>query len=63
VRTVAGLWFLLVILLRSRFRLGGPYWVWRRRTAVGHERRPTRETVAGVLEYARWVARMRRIAR
>lgn len=62
-RTVWGLWWLLVILLRSRFRLGGAYWVWRRRTAVGDGRRPAREMVAGVLEYARWVARMRRIAR
>ena len=61
--TLGGLWELLLLGARSGFRLGGPYWRWRRETAFGGdpERRPSRgERLRAVLDYGRWVYRMKR---
>jgi len=62
--TLGGLWALFVLGLRSGFRLrSSPYWRWRMETAFGTDRArwPTRrERVAAMLEYGRWVYRMKR---
>ncbi len=63
VDTLGGLWELGVLAVRSRFRLRGPYWRWRRETAFGTcaTARPTRwRRVLAVLGYGRWVYRMKR---
>jgi hypothetical protein len=61
--TIGGLWELLRLALRTRFRFSGPYWRWRIETAFGSDRRrwpPLRERIMAALEYGRWVHRMRR---
>jgi hypothetical protein len=61
--TIGGLWELLLLAARSRFRLSGPYWRWRGETAFGGDpaRRPgRRERLGQVLAYGRWVYRMKR---
>lgn len=43
------------------FRMRGPYWTWRTQTAFGRGWPKTKgEQLASILEYARWVRRMRR---
>lgn len=45
----------------TRFRFRGPYWEWRLHTAFGRGYPESRwELVYAVLEYGRWVRRMRR---
>jgi hypothetical protein len=45
----------------SGFRLKGRYWTWRMHTAFGKGYPATRaELIRSVLEYGRWVRRMRR---
>jgi len=45
----------------SGFRLRGRYWTWRMHTAFGRGYPASRmETIRSVLEYGRWVRRMRR---
>ncbi len=54
VDTLGGLWELGVLVVRSRFRLRGPYWRWRHETAFGTSAaaRPTRwRRVLAVLGY------------
>jgi hypothetical protein len=59
--TLGGLIELCRLALVSRFRLRSRYWQWRWQTAFGRGAPATRlETVAAVLQYARWVRRMRR---
>ena len=61
--TLGGLWELLLLAARSRFRMGGAYWRWRRETAFGTDparRPPRRERLRAVLDYGRWVYRMKR---
>jgi hypothetical protein len=61
--TFGGLWELVLLACRSRFRLRGAYWRWRTETAFGLDpaRRPSRlERWRAILEYARWVYRMKR---
>ena len=63
IETVGGLWCLMRLAIQSRFRLRGPYWRWRMETAFGHqpERSPSRWTRwRAVIDYGRWVYRMRR---
>lgn len=45
----------------TRFRFRGPYWEWRLHTAFGRGYPESRwQLVHAVLEYGRWVRRMRR---
>ena len=47
--------------LITGFRFRGDYWTWRMNTAFGRGYPATRlQTVQSVLEYGRWVHRMRR---
>jgi hypothetical protein len=61
--TIFGLFDVLLIVMRSGFRLNGAYWRWRTETAFGQDRAhwpPRRQRLAATLEYARWVHRMKR---
>jgi hypothetical protein len=63
-RTLRGLALLGLMVARSRFRLGGAYWAWRRETAEGANAGFNAvERWHAVLEYARWLDRMRGIGR
>jgi hypothetical protein len=45
----------------SKFRMRGAYWTWRMHTAFGRGKPTSRgEYFRSVLEYGRWVHRMRR---
>jgi hypothetical protein len=63
VETIGGLWELLLLGFRTRFRFSGPYWRWRIETAFGGDpaqHPPKRQRLHAVLDYARWVYRMKR---
>ena len=63
VETVGGVWELFLLAVKSRFRLRGPYWRWRFETAFGTDpsaRPPRRQRLRAVLDYGRWVYRMKR---
>ena len=63
VETLGGLWELLVLAIRSRFRMGGAYWRWRSETAFGADpaqRPPLPERFRQVIAYGRWVHRMKK---
>jgi len=63
VDTLCGVWELLRLAAISRFRLRGPYWTWRRETAFGRAHLSRRQRLGAVLDYGRWVHRMRRRVR
>jgi hypothetical protein len=59
--TLGGLYQLLRLGVLTRFDFKGDYWAWRMHTAFGRGRPASRRTLArAVLEYGRWVHRMRR---
>lgn len=59
--TLGGLYQLLRLGIVTRFRLRGRYWQWRLHTAYGRGYPETKlELLRDVLEYARWVHRIRR---
>lgn len=59
--TLGGLLELLRLGILTRFDFKGDYWSWRLHTAFGRGFPGTRgEMVRAVLEYGRWVHRMRR---
>lgn len=59
--TIGGLYQLCRLAALSRFRFRGPYWRWRLHTAFGRGYPASkRELLAGLLDYARWMHRMRR---
>lgn len=59
--TVCGLARLGTMVARGGFRLGGPYWTWRRHTAFGPwGPADAADNRRAVLEYARWVHEFRR---
>ena len=63
VETLGGLWQLFAMAARSGFRMNSAYWTWRRETAFGHDpaQRPSRrERFHAMLDYGRWVHRMKR---
>jgi hypothetical protein len=61
IETMGGVWELARLAIISRLRFGGPYWQWRMHTAFGRGMPESRgELVRSVLEYGRWVYRMRR---
>lgn len=58
-----GVWELLLLAARSRFRMRGAYWRWRAETAFGTDpaaRPPLRRRLRAVLDYGVWVHRMKR---
>lgn len=57
--TLGGMYELARLAVITRLRLRGAYWQWRYHTAFGRGVPPRGELVRGVLEYARWVRRMR----
>jgi hypothetical protein len=62
--TIGGAWELLRLGALTRFRLTGAYWRWRNETAFGADparRPPRRQRLRAILDYARWVHRMRRL--
>ncbi|TVQ61560.1 MAG: hypothetical protein EA379_06025 [Phycisphaerales bacterium] len=59
--TIGGLYELARLAVISRFNFTGAYWRWRLETAFGRGYPESRwELVKAVLEYGRWVHRMRR---
>ncbi len=61
--TLGGLWELFLLAARSRFRVRGRYWRWRYETTFGGDpaaRPPWWRRVRAVLDYGRWVYRMKR---
>ncbi|MBM4108334.1 MAG: hypothetical protein FJ255_05905 [Phycisphaerae bacterium] len=58
--TLGGLSELARLAALSGFRLRGKYWRWRLHAAFGNGTPTRRERWRAVLEYARWVHRMRR---
>jgi len=61
--TLCGLYQLMWLMCRTRFRVRGPYWQWRYETAFGSDpaRRPSRRAqLRAGLEYGRWIHRMKR---
>jgi hypothetical protein len=58
--TIGGIYELVRLGVITRFRLRGPYWRWRMETAFGQENPPFREKVSSILDYGRWIHRMRR---
>ncbi len=59
--TLGGLYELARLGVITRFDFKGPYWSWRLHTAFGKGYPSTRaETLRSILEYARWVRKMRR---
>ncbi len=60
VETTGALFALLRLGVQTRFRFRGAYWGWRRETAFGGGEPPKSERRKMILDYARWVWRMRR---
>lgn len=58
-----GVFWLALLVARSGFAIHGPYWSWRDATAFGNGTPSPADKRRAVLEYARWVAAMRRAAR
>jgi hypothetical protein len=53
---------LLRLGVATNFNFDGAYWKWRWQTAWGNGEKPKgREKLRAMMEYARWVARMRRM--
>lgn len=61
---IAALGQLARLFAQSRGRLRGKYWTWRRDTAFGRGMPASRrETIKATLDYGRWIARVRKLAR
>lgn len=63
IETIGGLWELARLALASRLRLRSGYWRWRRETAFGSDpsaRPAMRARCRALLDYGRWVYRMKR---
>lgn len=59
--TIGGCWQLVRLAWISRFNLRGPYWQWREHTAFGEPGTISpRARRHALMDYARWVHRMRR---
>ena len=59
--TLGGTWQLVRLAVLTGFRFKGPYWQWRLHTAFGRGYPGRGELVRSVLEYGRWVHRMRKL--
>jgi len=62
-KMIFGLWALLRLGWKSRFRMRGKYWNWRKETAFGDFLVKNGEKRRAMLEYGQWVAEMRKVAR
>lgn len=58
--TLGGVYELIRLGFLTGFRLRGAYWTWRLHTAFGRGYPSRRETIRGVIDYGRWVWRLRR---
>jgi len=59
--TVGAIYELARLGIITRFRFRGPYWEWRLHTAFGRGFPESRvQLIRAVLDYGRWVRRMRR---
>ncbi|HRJ48914.1 MAG: hypothetical protein KF787_05440 [Phycisphaeraceae bacterium] len=59
--TIGGLWQLARLAWITGFRFRGPYWRWRFQTAFGRGVPASRlEMALSLLDYGRWMHRMRR---
>jgi hypothetical protein len=58
-----GVYELARLAFLTGFRFRGPYWSWRLHTAFGRGKPGPIALVRSVLDYGRWVHRMRRGAR
>ncbi len=66
IETLGGLWELALLAARNGMQLRGPYWRWRYETAFGTDasrRPPRREIIRMLLDYGRWVWRMKQARR
>jgi hypothetical protein len=66
IETLGGLWCLLELAIKTRCRLRGSYWRWRMETAFGRDAaRPVSrwQRWRAMIEYGRWVYRMKRSMR
>lgn len=62
--TIGAIYELARLAVITRFRFRGPYWRWRFETAFGRGMPATRrELLRRLLDYARWMHRMRRLSR
>ncbi len=60
--TLGGLWELCLLAVKTRFRFRGRYWRWRFETVFGGDpaARPSRRRrLRAVLDYGRWVYRIK----
>ena len=58
---IGAVWQLFRLAALSGFRMRGKYWTWRMQTAFGRGLPASRRELFGsILEYGRWVGRMRR---
>lgn len=57
--TLGGLYQLARLGVLTRFRFRGPYWQWRLHTAFGRGYPPRRELLRSILDYGRWMHRMK----
>jgi len=62
-KTIDGLWLAVVLACRCRFRFGGGYLAWRRRTAFGGGDLSGAEKRRALLQWALWASSMRRLAK
>lgn len=58
--TIGGLWALLALGFRTRFRFRGAYWRWRMETAFGNGEPDPAAKRHAALDYGRWMHRMKR---
>jgi hypothetical protein len=61
--TLGGLWCLALLAMRGAWRTRSAYWQWRHETAFGHnaaQRPPLHERLRAMIDYGRWVYRMKR---
>jgi len=59
--TAGGVYQLARLAVITRFRFRGEYWTWRMHTAFGNQHGRSRgEIVRSVVEYGRWIHRVRR---
>jgi len=59
--TIGGVYQLARLGVVTGFRFRGPYWSWRLHTAFGRGTPGRWEMVTSILEYGRWMHRMRRM--
>ncbi len=59
--TIGGLYQLARLAVVTRFRFKGAYWTWRMQTAFGRGYPPRGELIRSILDYGRWMHRMKKL--